>query len=328
MEITMNSTHNYKIGSFFRPLTAVGSLFFAFAACIAQDQLAINASFVIKGQLSLEADQPNHGGRSPVTFLKDSAGQQFVLKCNCSSEASIHEALGAYIGSSVGIPINKVRIIAPNIPFIGKKDDACIATLHTRVPGIEVTYINSLSTKCNIYNGLARRANLISCSKNNDLCDIVALDIFVDNFDRHNGNLFFDKAHNRFHAIDMDYIFSKAFSDIPQSIIDSPMHSIRNLFSEPTANVTELFLKELSQSATVFSTQEITALKRILLTLNTLIDNYSPKKIYALWMDIAQQSGYVYSDEKKNYIAVALLYNTYKVENCRDLLDTIIRQQS
>jgi hypothetical protein len=288
------------------------------------DELTINASFTVYEPLS-EVVNEMAAGRSQMAFLHDSMGQQFVLKCNVSAEGAIHEALGAYIGSSVGIHINKVKIIPPYVPCVGRKDPSLIATLHTCVPGVEVANIPTMNTNIDIYNGLVEDKNLACLCEHDELCDIVALDIFLDNFDRHNYNLFFDQKNKHFHAIDMDMIFSNVshicLGNESLSILDASMNDL--LFHDSIATDAEKFLERFPKKRKL-SPKEVRALKRIAATLTNLVNTFPPKKIYNVWMKCANDARYVYTENKKQCIQIILLYNSYIVTRfLRVLLATL-----
>jgi hypothetical protein len=175
--------------------------------------------------------------------------------------------------------------------------------------------------------------NLRHLTKHKDLCDIVALDIFLNNDDRHYQNLFFDTRNNHYYGIDMDVILKHALyfgtRAIPskKDLIIALDRDSKDIPSIPKRST--LFLKTHFQDKTTLSTEDIkdiAALKSVHTTLNTLIKTYPPEKIYTLWMDIAKQANYSYGKDKKIAIAFVLLHQAEQVKKFQDQLETIFEQ--
>lgn len=256
-----------------------------------------------------------------IAFVNDNNKQTFIIKSYHNSEHAIHEALGASVGTGVGIRINKVKIIPPHINCVGKQND-CAATIHTCVPGIEVCNIDTMRNAFDVYGGLDCAAHLQSLVDYDDLCSIVALDIFLDNFDRHNGNLFFDDKTGLFYAIDMDRVFWPALA-FPTGIIESYDAILWNTYGfEASISVKAYNFLVTLESATL-SSQEIVALGHVRDWLNKLIVHYPCSKLYDLWMNLAQQAVYEYSSAKKGYIERLIDYNCSQAEHIVVELDRL-----
>lgn len=284
------------------------SAFFASA----QELVPTKQTFNFKEPMCVQVDKVPCCGINSTIFLKDHNQQTFVFKMYRSTENAIHEALGSYIGTSVGIRINKVRIIPAKMPFVGK-DATCkyAATLHTCVPGVEIAQIDNMPYSVDIYGGLKSVDNLKSLIHNGDLCDIVALDIFLNNFDRHSGNYLFDQKTDHYYAIDMDHIFYAARTVpnmIDEEACDIPQ-ALAGIFQNNVASNAYWFLKRLTREE--LSDEEVTALKRVASTLKILLSTYPPQKLFDAWMWQAQQADYIYTDAKKGYIRTMIHYNTY-----------------
>lgn len=290
---------------------------------ITTKELQKNASFNINGELQI-LNRHTEGGRSSVSFYKDNAENKYVLKINDNSEAAIQETVASHIGSSLNLPVNKVKILPANTePF---NNDA-IATLHTVVPGIEIALNNNLHNDIDILDGLTQES-FETLKKWPALILIVALDIFVGNPDRHNYNLFFEKnirGSDKFHAIDLDLAFPKALvnkSDIDHFFTTIRKKSLQNKISTIFDAVSNLYHENVAERAYEFviqlkkeklSQQDYKVLLSLYNTLQLLREHYKPRKVYSLWMNYAKQAGYNYCPQKKAYIASLIAYNHYRV---------------
>jgi len=318
--ITMNIIQNKK-----RSRIAAQGLFVALSLAIVGfiDARALNHApmgFTYEQPLFINTDKAPCWSFNSIAFVNDNNKQTFIIKSYCNSEHAIHEALGASVGTSVGIRINKVKIIPPHINCVGKQGD-CAATIHTCVPGIEVCNIDTMRNAFDVYGGLSCVAHLKSLVDYDDLCSIVALDIFLDNFDRHNGNLFFDDKTGLFYAIDMDRIFWPALA-FPTGI--EPYDAMWNTygFTESISVKAYNFLSTLKPAT--LSSQEIVALNHVRDWLNKLIVCYPCSKLYNLWMNLAQQAVYEYSAVKKGYIESLIDYNCSQAQRVVVELDRLV----
>jgi len=171
------------------------------------------------------------------------------------------------------------------------------ATLHTHVSGKEV---GSLENMRHIYirEGIPNECGLHDITIHEDLAKIVAVNIFLNDQDCHNYNLFFDETKNKFYAIDKELIF---------------------FYADSLANKAYNFLKTLKIEDLTIA--ELKALIIVKNTLYILMTNYPPQKMYAEWLNIAQQNNFNLSQEEKarfltvinrNYGEVQDLYNQLK----------------
>lgn len=256
----------------------------------------------IQGQLAPASGQKNLG-RSHITYLEDDAGQKFVLKCryNPDDDQPIRDALGAYIGNSVDARFNQVQIISPDTQLPGKNTDYA-ASLHTCMPGKELSKIANLAQQLYIGN-----LHL----EHSDMQKIRAVDIFLNNSDRHPGNIIYDEQTNHYYAIDMDYIYPdtkkcsffdyalNAFQDKNNYLANKVAHKIAALMDNPAVS------KEKKRQA----------LTQFYQTLKQLVDTYPPSKLYNLWLSFAQQAQYTYTLRQKAMIRIDIAQNYTSVKN-------------
>jgi hypothetical protein len=249
------------------------------------------------------------GLANPTTFfVHDAAQHHFVLKYHPRGpKRAIHDALGAYIGKSIGININEVELFAANP--IGQSLDG-VTTLHTLVPGKAVRNIKTMDKNICIKRGIRKEKTLRNLVEYKQLCDIIAFDIFVDNTDRHNGNLFFDRQTGLFYAIDLDHGFKSAFT---------LAYTSHEYDFVTVATRTYRFIKTLKKS--VLSHNESTALKRVQQMLLLLINLYPPALLFDEWMLLAQKANVRYNPREQEKIKKYLEYNAGEVERLIVLLD-------
>lgn len=258
-------------------------------------------------------------------FLTDEINNQFVLKYHPRGpKRAIHDTLGAYVGKSIGLHINEVEVFSAHDPFNAlfahinplEPSQVGITTLHVRVPGKSVREFKSMNKDICIKKGLCRERHLPSLIKYPQLCDIVAFDIFIDNNDRHNGNLFFDTTTQQFYAIDMDHGFKSGYALI---------YTEQEYCFDTLASRAYDFIKTLKKRDV--SSQEIKVFKRIKKTLQILIALHSPEQLFDEWMKIAEKADLPYSPREKVKIRKYLEYHIQEVYRLIELLDTIIQMQ-
>lgn len=273
-----------------------------------------------------------------IFFLEDANKQKFVLKEQSSAEPAIHEKLGADIGANL-ININQVQLFCPNHPLMSSYTNK-IATLHTFVPGtIAENIVDSLGNNTggqNFCGGLSHQGQFIWLAHSESMCDIIALDLFINNGDRHQGNysIELDAAnYMRSHAFDMDWMYVTAY-DIPNvdCALAARIHKDINYVTTDftCCQLTYEFLDRLDKEREeqVWSEQEIKVLKRINETLAKLIAQYPSHVMYKKWMAIAQQVDYDYCYLKKRYIRILIEKNYKDLALLRNKIDTIVARQT
>lgn len=255
-------------------------------------------------------------------FVHDAHQHHFVLKYHPRGpKRAIHDALGAYIGKSIGLNINEVELFAAGHPFNEffsdinplKETHIGITTLHTHAPGKAVRSIKNMDKRICIKRGIRKEKTLRNLAQYAQLCDIIAFDIFVDNTDRHNGNLFFDAQTGLFYAIDLDHGFKSAFT---------LAYTPHEYDFTTVATRTYRFIKTLKKAD--LSHQEIAALKRVQENLQQLINLYPPTTVFNEWMLLAQKANAIYNPREQKKIMKYLEYNASEVQKLILLLDKII----
>ena len=237
-----------------------------------------------------------------IMFVKDAAGKKFILKYPRSPHHAINDALGAKVGESIGVKINHVEIFPPHSPFLRSVDKFPdqIKTLHTLVPGNEVRKMPDVDIK--IKCGLKNKSKLRNITKLKDLYKIVALDLFLDNADRHNGNLFYDPDKDHFYAIDMDAIYVR-------------QHLIATTACE--------FVEGLHREK--LSSQEKITLINIYKALQKLILLYPPEKLCELSKSLAEQAHYEYTELEQEQFRIIVERNFREIERLQKLLQCLTK---
>lgn len=284
---------------------------------------ATQVLFCVPVQLTFTLPFTVIGFANKTTFyIEDAQHQRFILKYHPRGpKRAIHDALGAFIGKSIGLYINEVELFCSRDPFNQLFTDINpltasqigVTTLHRRVPGIAVREIKKMNEEICIKRGLRKEKTLRNITQYFQLSEMVAFDIFSDNTDRHNGNLFFNKKTGLFYAIDMDHAFKSAFALINTS----------DDYHFPTvATKTYNFLEKLYKKR-LLSTVEIKALQKILHVLEFLVALYPPEVLFQEWMLLAAKATISYNVREQVKIKKYLVYHIREVERLIQLLRTI-----
>jgi hypothetical protein len=259
-----------------------------------------------------------------IQFFQDQAGSKFVLKRQPTKEYSIHEVLGARIGQILGESLVNKVIPAPAdlaTPY-------GTATLHTHAMGTEVRS-SCIRSRVDIKEGIANYENLKSISWNKDLAKIVALNLYLDDRDSHQDNLFFDITSHRFCAIDKGLIFQTSYDCKYANNSEFGLHYILparyrqgyyrfdQLLASDACDFLEFIKKE------ELTAGEIQALKEVNTTLQSLIAAYPPAKIHAEWMALAEDLDFKYPDETKENISILVEYNHHENKRLVKLIDKL-----
>ena len=287
--------NSFKAKHVFLPIVTILVTISVHASPLIDDTLLPHVS----GTLTILPNKQSYFGRSSITYFKDDIGQQFVLKSrnNRYDDQPIKDALGAYIGNDLDIPINKVTIILPDTSLTGKNIKHA-ASLHTHVPGKELCKINNDNLINKLYSGQLYL-------ENKDLQKIAALDVFLSNPDRTAQNLFLDQKNNRYYAIDMDYIY---YGNTRKNI----WRFIKDFYLDFVANMqknTAFFITKFMNNPKFTEEQKYQALTQFHNTLKSLINKYPPSKIYNLWLAFAEKAKYTYHLSQKIMMRIKITRN-------------------
>jgi len=251
-----------------------------------------------------------------VTVVEDSLNkEQYCVKQYCSADKiflSLKEVLMSYIAESVGIPVNRVRLIPAGIFFPGKFYKKRIATLHTFTPGKSLQSINypevdiqQFNKKRKVFGITISVINHMSLSIN--LAQIVAFDTFTGSKNRSRVNVFFDEKSNDFYGIDLKKAFLKDLGHLTYE-------SIKKMYA-----------------AKPFTSRQIDALKIYCATLKKLIANNPPsdtcKKLDALVKTTNLNNKYVLLTRSSVEECKEMIFQSYNsTKKLVKLLDDIIKK--
>ncbi len=263
-----------------------------------------------------------------IAFLEDSKQQKFVLKAyvDDQKEEVVCEYVGSCIGASAGVLINKVKIILGGSLLVEIDNDISLATLHTFVPGKELCkWFEAAPNGIILKGGLISEKHFNCLSLSNDLCDIMALDIFLNNKDRHHENCFFDEKNNRYYAIDMGDIFLsvRKISNAPHHMSYEIYQALSTLvFQERVVALdTYHFLSTLDGTLSVSQKK---SLERMRCILEGFIVLYPTERILNMWLAVAQEVGCVYTEYKKRYLGLLLEWNMYWVHKIIEKINDLV----
>ncbi|HLW72927.1 MAG TPA: hypothetical protein VKR54_02670 [Candidatus Babeliales bacterium] len=228
-----------------------------------------------------------------VIFVEDANNQKFILKYPRSPNHALNDALGAHVGESIGTNINHVKIFPPHDSSLSSVDrfPDQIKTVHTLVPGNELKKLGNINNKIKIKSGLINKSKLKNLTKHKDLYKIMALDIFLNNWDRHNSNLFYDIENDHFYAIDMDAIFCRQ-----RLLATTACNFIKSLHKE-----------KLSPEAKI-------ALIQLYKNLQHLMVHYPPEKLCELKKNLAAEAHYAYSESDQETFQNLVEHNFHELQ--------------
>jgi len=210
-----------------------------------------------------------------ISFVKVD-GKDFLVKQKHKERkllGCIRDALTAHVAETFSIA-HKVSILSAGMKFPGKVEKAWPATIHTIAPGRVVKKNDTPYRRMNIKQAEEgfRRDMLPWMAKHDALAQIIAIDVFLNNHDRHRGNVFFNEMKNSFCAIDMDSAFKYNLCKL----------ACKN-FRRMLAN----------GSLFPLSAKEVRALRIFRDTIALLIDQYSPDYMVEKYDEFARQAGFV-----------------------------------
>jgi hypothetical protein len=237
-----------------------------------------------------------------ISFIEDESGLRSIVKQVKDKNPDeqfllVIDALACTIAQEQKIPMNKVSLIPPGVPFSGKVFPDRLASLHSLAPGQSAEEALPWPD-FDLHQRAKKRLppdwknwepipleeagltpSIISnMSQHRSLSKIAALDTFLGNGDRSNPNIFFDPSNQTFCGIDMAAAFN--------SILAAP---------------TCFQIKRIMSGEIQLSQQEILALKTYRLALNSLVQNYSAETLCKRLEHVAIFAGF--SKKVQNRIA-------------------------
>ena len=245
-----------------------------------------------------------------VFFVRDADGKPFLAKRHENSTYAIPELIATMIGEQMGLNINHIELLDENSKPIKNQYPT---TLHTIVPGSMLWEQQDLDQKINIIGGLTQDVNFETLLQFPELATAVAFDIFTNNWDRHNGNIFFDPRTQKFYLIDMDYSFITIQRAPFTGEFCRGIHQWPNLICDASMALnSQQFLKQLFASNNP-TTKKLAILKQINEMLTKMINAYPPSKLYTMWMDCARKMNQSYTIAEKVRIRTMLSNHYYMV---------------
>jgi hypothetical protein len=228
-----------------------------------------------------------------VVEAEDAQEKPFIIKANDPLFAFL-DVFGSFVSNTCGITGNYVRILPENKRPTSLKetmDPSKTYTIHSFVYGSTLVELGDEAPFKDLDIDLDRITpeTLEKIAHRNDLLDIIALDIFMLNMDRHGGNYIYNKYNDSFIGIDMDHCLYPLYFERKK-----PLHKIA-LAARELSTYLKTTLAQLEWSST-----HIKALKRIRATLKKLMSTFPAKKLVKVAYIIAHQTNWKYTpaDEK------------------------------
>jgi len=184
----------------------------------------------------------------------------------------VRDAVTAYIAETFDIA-HKVDVIPAHKDFPGKVRKDWPATIHTIAPGKMIKKLDdSIFKKMNIKQADIgfRRDMLTWMAMHPQLIQVVALDTFVCNHDRHRGNLFYDEKTGLFCAIDMDSAYKYNLAEL----------------------ACQNFIKMIKTNLFPLKKRELRALIAYRNALITLVEKHHPENTIIVYNNFAKKAGF------------------------------------
>ena len=270
-------------------LFLIGCCFAAMFSVVAKDHYSYRELVVLIGDFESKNSFISYVTIDGVTYLlkqKKTPSKQFSV---------VRDAFAAYIAKDLNIA-QSVEIIPPNKEFPGKRNSVWPATIHTIAAGKTIraqpeSKYHLLRLKQRVPDGVLSTNRWLTetiidqMTWHKQLPIIIALDIFICNTDRHQGNLFYDPKKDRFCAIDMDNIFRR---NLPALACEK--------------------LNIMIDSGKEFTKKEIKALIKMRNTIQFLLDKHSVQKLVDKLYFFVEQAGFtqgspLYTEKIANKIA-------------------------
>lgn len=172
----------------------------------------LKRAFVSQSELSqFSFSRPVKTSHSNEACFVTNGNQEYFYKEDSvagESTFAAREVLASQVAESANIPNNIVRIIPRSVKADFKRDGYA-GTLHSVVPGINFQLLKYAPETREVYDRYHEGGDWVRRAlAHPDLAKIYALDTFTGNGDRHDNNLMYDPANDRFHSIDMGVIIS------------------------------------------------------------------------------------------------------------------------
>lgn len=221
--------------------------------------------------------------------IEDAQGRQFFLKQATEMTCGlIGEVLGWELGRAVGVSAAPAWIVGKNDPVVGDLATKYLSTIHEVVDGEPPNLDNALQQRVMVpwggagapvqskeERGLVGRV-IDGMALSPYLPKIAALDTFLGNSDRHDGNLLFNQETGIYYAIDFEYLMPCPFAKYALNYIT--------------------FLRE---NGKVPTPPQRAALISYCQTLAQLIELFPPSVLWRLIKDIVAQTRLIDEETKK-----------------------------
>ncbi|HXW85796.1 MAG TPA: hypothetical protein VEK38_00485 [Candidatus Bathyarchaeia archaeon] len=261
-------------------------------------------------------------------------GAEFVVKKNAHRIEAFLDLLGCHIGELCDIPLNHVRLLprkqgsrlfgyTSSLVYLVLSQHLPIYTIHTFVCGKTMAQIyNDPGNHCQQNILLGTKPDVTTFGKimltheelAPELLDIVALDLFTLNPDRHNRNYICDENTGNFIGIDMDHCFFPLYLYFHHKE-DFQCPTYAHIWLE---SITEPIQKN---TLTIHQCKNI---ERISATLKKLATTVSPEKILHMATIIAHHVGLPLSSDTKTKLFKFFSRNHKDCIDFAHMLDTLI----
>lgn len=243
----------------------------------------------------VQLSEVKHASHADYVFLQDASNREWIFKQIVEPSpddqlAIILELFAADIAKAVHFPINSVRLISVSDDFKHRIFNQFPGSLHLKVPGKSIEekspwddfdihqkfrtpFIAASKGPLDPEEVGLRKIVIQNMAKHPDLQKIVALDTYLGNIDRSQGNIFYDTVTNRFYGIDMGTCLMCNLAEFAQEK-----------------------LEKFASESIPFSDEEYEALQGYRQALLTLLSKYPPQEMVALLKQNLESAGFIPSN--------------------------------
>lgn len=264
---------------------------------------------------------------------------KFVVKACPSKDMLVAELFGSDIGTSVGIDMSKATVLPTNTFFEKEEQflryDSVLNMIQANNSEASyesvlllITHVPGDAFKKDIDINLLYDPQLVN---NQGLCNLCAVDLFVNNNDRYARNVYYDKDTNKFYGIDMDNachvlgklsrLFGKNFDDLTAlDLLSGKEKEIKKLLNSNNQALKAYIVLSSCQKKDL-SKQQRNALMTIKIMLKKLSKLYPVERMCDLWISKCDNIGWKVNDAQKTLFHTMFEVNYYWIKKVIEILE-------
>lgn len=267
--------------------------------------------------------------------------KKFVVKACPSKDMLVAELFGSDIGTSVGIKMSKATVLPTNT-FFEKEEKSLrydsvvemIRANNTSAASYEsvlllITHVPGKPFKKDI--DIIKLLYDPELVKYQDLCNLCAVDIFVNNNDRYARNVYYDENPDNFYGIDMDnecyvlgnlsHLFGKNFENLINLDLLSHKETEIKALLNSNNEALKAYIALSSCQKKNLSWKQRNALMTIKIMLKKLSTLYPLERMCDLWLSKCENIGWEVNDAQKTLFHTMFEVNYYWIKKVMEILE-------